>query len=58
MIEPIVVKIVNLKHEAMQKGLFKTFHALDKVSQIIGWEIAELEKDGKWKWGKGRRIKQ
>jgi len=37
----IAVKIVQLKHEAMKQELYKTFHALDEASKVVGWELAE-----------------
>lgn len=33
--------LVLAKHRAGQLGLFRTMHALDSVTQEVGWEVAE-----------------
>ena len=39
-----VLKLVELKREAMDLGLVKTHHALDGATDAVGWEIAEDER--------------
>ena len=34
-----IVKLVALEQEAHQRGFHETGHALNKASQVIGWEI-------------------
>ena len=36
------LELVAAKNRAAELGLWKTMHALDKATQAIGWERAEL----------------
>lgn len=35
-------RLVRMKYEAGQMGLWKTMHALDTATNAIGWEMAEI----------------
>lgn len=35
-------ELVKLKYAAFTMGLIKTGHALDKATNAIGWEMAEI----------------
>lgn len=37
----IASALMLLKHRTGQLGLFKTMHAMDTVTQVIGYELAE-----------------
>lgn len=39
--QAIVVRIVQLKGDAMKARLFKTGHALEEAVKAVGWELAE-----------------
>ena len=35
-------QLVQLKHDYMANGLFKTSHALEPATKEAGWELAEI----------------
>ena len=38
----LVNRIVQLKHDTMAMGLYKTGHALEAATQAVGYEIADI----------------
>lgn len=37
-----LLELVTTKNRAGELGLWKTMHALDKGTQAVGWEMAEI----------------
>jgi hypothetical protein len=36
------VELVQIKAKAGSLGLFRTMHALDKATNAVGWELADM----------------
>jgi hypothetical protein len=43
--QELVQTLLQAKREAMRLGLIRTHHALDEATTVIGWEMAEHERE-------------
>lgn len=43
-IDDFILRLVQMKAEAGQLGLLQTMHAMDKATQAVGWEFANIIK--------------
>ena len=43
-IDELVLELAVLKTKARHRGLWKTFHKLDKAEETLGHELAEIAK--------------
>lgn len=48
----MAARVMLMKSEAAKLALYKTMHALEEVSRVIGWEIASLEQ-----YKKAKKVK-
>jgi hypothetical protein len=39
--DALILRIIEVKAEAMRIGLVKTAHALEPATKAVGWEVAE-----------------
>lgn len=40
-VQALIVQLINLKVEFGKCGLYKTMHALDTATKVVGYEVAE-----------------
>lgn len=41
--DAVVLDLLNIRQRLFDLGLIKTYHVMDKVTQSIGWEQAEIQ---------------
>jgi hypothetical protein len=41
----LINRATTLKHDLMEAGMIKTFHAMDEVTKQIGYEAGEILED-------------
>lgn len=45
-VDELIIELLDLKDKFIRAGFYKTFHALDEASKIVGYEVADkLTKD-------------
>lgn len=40
--QKIAIALVALQREAADAGMFRTMHAMNRASQVLGWEAASM----------------
>lgn len=47
----LIIRMVEVKNEAGRLGLYRTMHAMDEATRVVGWEVA----DGLTRTGRRRK---